>query len=149
MRENVEITTELDARHNDAKSAFEHKDLPAYREIFAPDLAYRQADGSVIGREQLMRDVATQFSRLRWVRSSFARESIEVEDDRAAELLTQTGLAGTTAFLFVHRIWKITRKGRYYWTKVEDRWRIERVEVLEEHVTGHFEFGLRPSFEEH
>jgi hypothetical protein len=149
MEQSTEIAAELDARHNDAKRAFEGKDLPAYREIFTPALEYCQADGRVIGREQLMRDVATQFRRLRWVLSSFARESIEVEDDRATELLTQTGHAGTTAFLLVHRIWKVTRKGRYYWIKVEDRWRIERVEVLEEHVTGHFEFGLRPSIEEH
>ncbi len=145
MEQTIEISAELDARHNDAKRAFEHKDLPAYREIFAPDLAYCQADGCVIGREQLMRDVATQFRRLNWVRSSFAHESIEPGDSRATELLTQTGLAVATAFIIVHRIWKITRKGRYHWTKVESHWRIERVEVLEEHVTGHFKFGLRPS----
>jgi Domain of unknown function (DUF4440) len=145
MRETTEIAAELDARHYDAKRAFEHKDLAAYREIFAPDLAWCQADGRIIGRQQLMRDVASQFRRLRWVRSSFARESIEPGDDRVVELLTQTAFAGATAFFFIHRIWNITRKGRYYWTKIVDQWQIDRVEVLEEHVAGHFKFGSRPS----
>ncbi len=145
MREAAQFATELDARHAEAKRAFERRDLAAYREIFAPDLAYCQADARVIGREQLMRDVAIQFDRLRWVRSSFTRESIEPGNDRAIELLTQTALAGATAFFFIHRIWKIARKGRYHWTKVENQWRISRVEVLEECVTGHFKFGSPPS----
>ncbi len=67
------IALELDAMHERAKRAFEQKDLAAYRELFAPELAYCQPDGRVIDRDQLIRDVKLQFRRLSWVRGSFAR----------------------------------------------------------------------------
>ena len=75
------------------------------------------------------------------------RESIEAADDRACEVLTQTGSCWATAFFFVHRIWKLTRRGRYNWTKVGGRWRINRVEVIEEHLSGRFHFGSVSSIE--
>jgi hypothetical protein len=71
------IASELDAMHQRAKHAFEQRDLAAYRELFGPDLANRQADGRVISRDQLMRDVDLQFRRIRRARSSFVRELIE------------------------------------------------------------------------
>ena len=126
------------------KVLLSRRDLVAYR-AFSPELAYCRADGQVIGRDQLMRDVESQFRRLSWLHSTFVRESIEAADDRACEILTQTGSAGTTAFFLVHRIWELTRSGRYYWTKLEGRWRIYRVELIEENVSGRFHFGLRSS----
>jgi hypothetical protein len=141
------VALELDAMHQRAKHAFGQKDLASYRELFAPDLEYCQADGRVIGRDQLMRDVEQQIRRLTWFRSSFVREFIEPGEDRANELVTQTGLARVTVFFFVHRIWEVTRRGRYYWRRVADRWRIDRVEVIEEHVGGRFRFGLLSSIE--
>jgi hypothetical protein len=147
MRDPTKAAAELDAMHLEARCAFERRDLATYRDLFAPELTYRQADGRVIGRDQLMRDVAAQFRRLSGVRSSFVRESIEFGEDRANELLTQTGCACATAFFVIHRIWDLTRKSRFYWTKVGQRWRIERVEVIEEHVRGRFQVGLRPPTE--
>ena len=94
-----------------------------------------------------MRDVAAQFRRLDGIRSSFERESIEIGDGRATELLTQTGCAYATAIFIVHRIWEINRRSRFFWANVGERWRIERVEVIEEHVTGRFRIGLRPPIE--
>ncbi len=142
-----EIASELDAMHRRAKLALEQKDLAAYGDLFAPELAYCQPNGRVIGRDQLMRDVATQFRRLSWVSSSFVRESIEPGDDRAIELLVQTGFALATAFFFIHRIWKLDRRGRYYWKKVGGRWQIDRAEVIEERVSGSLHFGLPSSIE--
>ena len=120
------VASELDAMHLRAERCSNKTDLPAYRELFASDLAYCQADGRVIGREQLMRDVEAQSRRLRWVRSSYVRDFIEPGEDRATELLTQTGQVGATAFFFVHRIWELCRRGRYYWTRVGDGWKITR-----------------------
>ena len=54
--------SELDAMHTRAKAAFERKDLAEYTSLFAPGLRYRQLDGQIIGREQLMRDVRAQVS---------------------------------------------------------------------------------------
>ncbi len=141
------LAAELDAMHAQAKSAFERRDLPAYREFFSPELAYSRADGHVISRDQLMRDVTSQFRRLGWVQSSLVRESLEGADDQASEVLTQSSSAGATAFFFLHRIWKLTRRGQYDWTKHSGRWQITRVKVLEESVTSRFHFGFHPPIE--
>ena len=140
-----QILAELDAMHDLARNAFACRDLAAYRDLMAPDLRYRQADGRTIDRDQLMRDVAAQFRRLNRFRSSFSREHIEIGEDRATETLTQSGSVGTSAFLVVHRTWDFTAKSRYIWRKSEGRWWIEEVEVLEEQVSpGRFHFGMRP-----
>src|SRR5438034_2560072 len=98
--------------HARAKSAFESRDLAVYRDMFAPVLKYHQPDGRTIDRDRLMRDVAAQFHRLSRFQSSFVRDHIEFGEDRATEILTQTGSVGATAFLIVHRTWNFTRKGR-------------------------------------
>jgi Domain of unknown function (DUF4440) len=148
MRELEKARAELDAMHLEAREAFERRDLAAYRALFAPELTYCQADGRVIGRDQLMRDVAAQFRRLSGFRSSFVREAIEIGDGRANELLTQTGCTCATAFFIVHRVWEFSRRSRFFWTDVGKRWRIERVEVIKEHVsTGRFQIRMRPTIE--
>jgi hypothetical protein len=147
MRDSTKAATALDALHLEAKAAFERRDVAAYRELFAPELTYCQADGRVIGRDQLMRDVAAQFRRLDGIRSSFQRESIEIGDGRATELLTQTGCVYVTVFFIVHRIWEVSRRTRFFWAEANERWRIARVEVIEEHVTGRFRIGFRPKIE--
>ena len=145
MNEPSQTTAQLDAMHAEAKAAFERRDLAAYRDLFAPGLAYRQADGRVIGRDDLMKDVGIQFRRLSRVRSSFVREQIEADGDRATEVLTQVGSVSATAFLVVHRTWELIRRGRYTWRKQAGRWLIEAVEVIEEQVgPGRFSLGFRP-----
>lgn len=145
MQASSEIIAELDEVHTRAKSAFEQRDLGAYRDLFAPELKYHQPDGRTIGRDGLMRDVAAQFRRLDRAHWSFTREHIEVDGDRATEILTQTGSVGVTALLIVHRDWSLYRKGRYAWTRLAGRWVIEEVEVLEEKVTPEaVRLGFRP-----
>lgn len=142
-----EPAAELDAMHDRARAAFLARDLDGYREIFAPALSYRQADGRVIDRDQLMRDVADQLRRFDRVRSSFTREHLDVGagGDRATETLTQEVAAGVTVFVVVHRAWRLTRRARYAWARREGRWQIDAVEVLEERPgPGGFAFGLRP-----
>jgi hypothetical protein len=144
MNEPSLLTAELDAMHAEAKAAFERRDLTRYRDLFAPELTYRQADGRVIDRDRLMRDVGAQFRRLSRVRSSFLREQIEADGDRATEVLTQTASIGSTAFLVVHRTWELTRRGRYTWRRNGERWLIEAVEILEEHLgPGRWSIGFR------
>jgi hypothetical protein len=141
MNEPTLPTAELDAMHAEARAAFERRDLSRYCDLFAPGLTYRQVDG----RDDLMRDMGAQFRRLSRVRSSFVRERIEADGDRATEILTQTASVGATAFVVVHRTWELTRRGRYTWRKQEGRWLIEAVEVIEEQVSlGRFSFSFRP-----
>ncbi len=142
--EDSRYASELDALHAEAKAAFERKDLATYTSVFAPGLRYRQRDGRVIGRDQLMRDVQAQFRRFNRVHSSYVREHLEVTDGRATEILEGTGSAEATAFFVVHFTWKVTRRGRYLWTRMEGRWQIEEVDVWEEKVSrGSFRFGLK------
>ncbi len=138
------IEKEIDACHAAAKLAFAHKDIGAYRDIFSPSLAYRQVDGRVIGRDELMRDVAVQFRRLDSAKSAFIREHLSVTSDEAIETLIQEVTIETTAFGFVHRRWKINRRGLYTWIHREGRWMIKQVEVLSETVTSAgWWFGVR------
>ena len=145
MPEISTVIAYLDGKHAEARLAFERKDLVAYTAIFSPQLRYHQLDGKTIGRDQLMRDVRSQFRRLSRVHSSFVREQLDVSDDRVTEVLIQAASAGATAFLVVHRTWAISRKGQYIWKKTEIGWQIDEVFVIEENVTSlGFQFGLRP-----
>jgi Domain of unknown function (DUF4440) len=139
------VAAELDAMHDMSRTAFERGDFAAYRDVFSPDLKYRRADGRVVNRDSLVRDARIQYARYRLARTSIVREALDVEDDRATETVTRTVTAGATAFFVLHRTWEYVVKGRYTWRKVEDRWRIEEIEVLEQRVRpGRFSFGLRP-----
>ena len=111
-------------------------------EMLASRTSERQ--GRVIDRDRLMRDVDAQFRRLGWHRSRFVREKIEFDDERATEILVQTASVGSTALLVLHRVWDLTRRGRYVWGKQAGRWQIEEVEVLQEQVSpGRFHVGFR------
>lgn len=138
------VADELDAMHDASKAAFESRDFAAYGELFAPALKYRRADGRVVGRDDLMRDAMDQSRRYRLIRSSIVREALDVDGDRAVEVVTRTVHAGATAFFILHRTFEYIVRGRYTWRKVEGRWRIEQIEVLEQRVVlGRFSIGLR------
>lgn len=129
MMEQAEVAAALDARHADARRAFAARDLTAYRALFSPSLAYEQANGMVIGRDQLMRGVATQFARLSWAASAFARRALTLTAQGAIEELTQTADAEATAFGFVHRRWHLERQGAYAWICTAGVWVIQHVRV--------------------
>jgi len=132
--------------HAIAKDAFNRRDLDAYREIFAPGLKYRRADGRIVGRDSLMHDARIQFRRYSMTGLSFLRESLDVDGsgDQAAEIVTRTVNVRTSAFFVVHRAWEYVVRGRYIWRKNEAQWRIEEIEILEQQIhPGRFSFGFR------
>ena len=135
MSEEGIVGAELDAVHLKAKASYRAKDVRAYMDMFfAPDLRYRQPDGRVIGRDQLARDVGFQLESVEAVDTSYVRESLRVEGDRAIELLTQTASVTTRHFLFFKRTWRLTRHGRYTWGRSPDGWKIQDVDVVSESV---------------
>ena len=73
------------------------------------------------------------------------REGLEVAGGRIAETLSVIASAQLTAFLVVHCTWNVTRKGKYVWSKAEDRWQIEEVEVMEESVESRSDPFRNPS----
>jgi ketosteroid isomerase-like protein len=131
---NRDIMNELDAAHRKAQDAYRRRDFQAYMEIFAPDLAYRQADGKVIGRAELANDVRTQLQVVDSAQTSFTRENLEVRDAEATELLRQNALVTTRHFAIIRLSWKVERLGRYVWIRTSEGWRIRKVEVLKESV---------------
>jgi Domain of unknown function (DUF4440) len=137
------IEQELDGRHAAAQDAFSKRDLDAYRAIFSASLRYRQANGKVIDRNRLMRNVASQFRRLGSVQSSFVRERLTVIGNEATETLDQSATAVTTVFGVVHRRWLLHRRGEYSWAKSDGVWKIEKVTILSENLTSSWHLGLR------
>jgi len=138
------VAAELDAAHERARRAYAARDLSACMDTFHPDLEYRQADGRVIGREQLGRDVADQLGRVHAASGEFHRGSIEVNADGlgATEEGEQHATFEVRAFGVLRRVWSVRRHGRYEWAYGAAGWQIRRVEVLREDVTSRFSFGL-------
>ena len=82
MPDTTLVGTELDALHLTAKASFRAKNLSAYIGLFAPSLKYKQPDGHVIGRDELARDVESQFQSVDAVDTSYVRESLQLDGDR-------------------------------------------------------------------
>ncbi len=134
MPETTIVGAELDAVHLRARESYRAKDVTAYMGVFAPSLKYKQPDGRVIGRDQLARDVESQLRSVDAVDTSYVRESLQIDGDRATELLTQTASVTTRHFWFFKRIWRLTRRGRYTWVRLHDGWTIQEVDVLTETI---------------
>jgi len=129
------MVRELDACHAEATSAFLRRDLCSYRELFSPGLEYTQLDGTTIGLDALMKNVAAQFERLHKAESTYSRESIEViRPDLVTEVLTQTGSAEVKILGFFTKRWKLHRRGQYTWIRLDGRWVAHKVVVLEERL---------------
>jgi Domain of unknown function (DUF4440) len=145
MQDAAQIVSELDVLHEQLRGALDRKDRDAFQAFFSPKLSYRQQNGTVIDRDRLMRDIAVQFRYYCRTQSSFDRESMLVEANHATETLNQSAYVTISGLLFVHRVWLITRRGRYTWRKEDGHWRIAAVEVLGERVKPiAIRFGLRP-----
>jgi hypothetical protein len=129
-----EIEAALDQIHANAKRAFAAKDLDRYMAIFSPGLAYKQLNGKIISREQLRKDIATQFARLAKTESTFTRERIEYRGSDVVEYLAQDAMAEEGILFIFKRTWKIHRRGIYTWSLDKAGWVISRVEVLEETI---------------
>ncbi|WP_337268407.1 nuclear transport factor 2 family protein [Oryzifoliimicrobium ureilyticus] len=93
------VEQELYERHAVARAAFLNRDIAAYGALFSPNLAYRQIDGSVIGRRKLLDDVEVQFRRRHKPTWRFSREDLKVEGDEIIETLVQLGTIEASAFV--------------------------------------------------
>ena len=112
---------------------------------FAPDLAYRQANGAVITLAQLSSQVADQLRRFSAADWTSRVESEERNGDTVVEVIAQKGTFTATAFGVIHRAWDFERRGRYTWKALDGRWRIVEVHVLEEKISGAgIRMGRRP-----
>jgi hypothetical protein len=127
----------LEELHHKVRAAYVARDLNSYMHFFSSDLRYHQADGRTIGREQLARDVQSQFDRISAVDAASRNETVEIDTEGVVETVTQWGWIATSAFGFLHRLWRLERRGRHRWRQTEDGWKIVEVTVLKEKVVGH------------
>ena len=135
----------LDDLHRKARAAYAARDLKSYMEFFSPDLHYHQANGRTIGRDQLTRDVQSQFRGMSGVDVAYRTEDVQAEPDGVVETVTQWGWIAARLFGFLHRLWRLERRGRYTWRQTGDGWKIAEFTVLSEHVVGHgFQLGRAP-----
>lgn len=123
-------------RHETSRRLYLAKDLQGYIDLFAPDVAYKQANGTTITRDQLARNVADQFHKLGTAEWTSEVESEDRKPDEVVETVRQTGVFVATAFGFLHRVWRLERRGRYTWRVQDGLWKIAAVEVLEEKLTS-------------
>ena len=129
-----DVARELDLLHEHAKHAFADKNLEAYMSGFSSKLNYKQPNGKTIGFDQLARDIKVQFDRVDEAGSSYERESLDVDGDRAIQVLIQNAWAVETILFFFKRRWLIKRKGKCEYERTSAGWKIVKVEVLEERV---------------
>ncbi|KAA1183896.1 hypothetical protein FP026_07700 [Rhizobium tropici] len=138
------VEEQLDERHAVARAAYLDRDIAAYGALFSLDLAYQQVDGSVIGRQQLLSDVAQQFRRRHDATWHFNREDLKVEADEVIETLVQLGTIEASAFGLIHRSWTLNRSAAYVWTTLKGAWTIRRVQVFSEQIRhSGWRFGFR------
>ena len=136
-REIDEVGAILDAIRASAQRALLEKDLVRYMSLFSPQLTYRQLDGRTIDRTRLAHDVQRQLETLESPGSRSQRQSLELTDMGAVEIINQEASATATAFGgLLRREFRVRRKGRYVWTQTAGEWYIAEVEILEEQVVG-------------
>ncbi len=128
------IIKEIDEMHQLSKDALAQKRLESYLEIFSENLTYKQLDGKVIDKKELARNTASYFNRLKNATSKFVRKKYSIEGNRFTENLIQTATASIKVFIFFTKRWTVEREGIYEWVKIEGKWKIEKVEILNEKI---------------
>jgi hypothetical protein len=88
----------LDDLHRRVRAAYVARDLKSYMDFFSSDLRYHQVDGRTIGRDQLTRDVESQFGSVSAVDAASRTDRIETDPEGVVETVTQWGWIATSAF---------------------------------------------------
>jgi hypothetical protein len=132
--ENQEILNEIDLMHQRSNKALVEKNINVYINIFSDELKYKQLDGKIIDKKQLVQDIRFYFSQLKTFRSQYERMDYSIKGNQFTERLIQKATASIKVFLFFTKKWNLEREGIYEWIKIENVWRIEKVEILNEKV---------------
>ncbi len=128
------ILKEIDQMHQFANKALGLKRFDAYINIFSDNLSYKQLNGKIIDKKELAKDTAFYFSRLENSQSQYERKDFSIEENRFTENLIQKATSSIKVFFFFTKKWTVERVGIYEWIKIEDNWKIEKVEILSEKI---------------
>ena len=129
------VLAEIDATHLVVRDAFRRRDLPAYTACLAPNLEFRAANGRMMSRDGLARDVQRQFDRLVGFDSKFDRSSATLAGNDLIETGTQTAWIALRIFAVCAVRWQVERTGRYVWTRAARGWQLKAVRIEQEHIS--------------
>jgi len=127
-----QLINEIDAIHKVANDALRQKDLYAYITVFADKLAYKQLNGKIIGKRQLIKNIKVYFTRIKNYKSEYERKDFSAEDDVITERLIQKAIVAIRVFIFFSKNWTVEREGVYEWEKIDGTWKIVKVEIIKE-----------------
>ena len=129
-----EIIKEIDNLHKGANDALQYKQFDRYIDFFNDGLQYKQLNGKTIGKTQLIKDTSNYFDRIQEFSSLYERKDFKIENQRIIETLVQQVSVSIRLFIFFSKNWKVEREGIYQWEKINDSWKIVKVEILKERV---------------
>jgi hypothetical protein len=129
-----QIIAEIDTAHSAANLAQKNKDIGTYIGCFSNDLKYKQLNGKIIDKKQLLQDVQSYFDRVRSHISTYDRVSSSVGSDLFIEKIVQKAIVTISVFIFFSKTWTVEREGIYEWKKEDGHWKISTVEVTSEKI---------------
>lgn len=129
-----ETIKEIDNLHKKANEALEQKQFDRYMDFFGDGLQYKQLNGKTIGKTELIKDTSNYFNRLQEFSSRYERKGFKIENQKIIETLIQQASLSIRVFIFFSKNWKVEREGIYEWEKINDSWKIVKVEILKERV---------------
>lgn len=128
------VLKEIDKIHQFSYEAIEQKRFDDYITIFSEKLTYKQGNGKIIDKKQITKDTKVYFNRLKTVKSKYQRKDYSIEGNRFTEHLIQKTTVSIKVFFFFTKKWTIEREATYKWYKIEDNWKIEKVDIFKENV---------------
>lgn len=132
--ENEKLLQEIDKMHQKANEALAQKQFDTYISIFSDQLEYKQINGKTIDKRTLVKDTSRYFGRLKTSSSEYERKDYSFEENRFTENLIQKAIASIRVFIFFTKKWTVEREAVYQWGNHEGKWKIEKVEILNEKV---------------
>ena len=131
---NSELINEIDAAHKVSNNALKQRDFDNYISVFADRLAYQQLNGEIIGKKQLVSDIKNYFNRITSYSSEYKRIDFSSENNKVIEKIIQQAKATIRVFIFFSKSWTVEREGIYEWEKINNAWKIVKVEIVKEKV---------------
>jgi hypothetical protein len=130
--DNEDLIKQIDGVHKSNNDALALKQLDRYMDCFSDNLQYKQLNGKIINKKRLIEDTQRYFDRIKNFSSRYERNEFSTEDNKVVERLIQYAQVSIRVFVFFSKKWEVEREGIYEWVKIDNCWKIAKVEILKE-----------------
>jgi hypothetical protein len=113
---------------------FSNDSFDRYMDFFSEGLQYKQLNRKTIDKIKLTKDTRNYFDRIQKFSSRYERKDFKIEGQRIIETLIQQASVSIRVFIFFSKNWKVEREGLYELEKINDSWKIVKVEIINERV---------------